>query len=86
MCHLQVMFLANAVKILCESRKLLMWSYIFAYFVKPHPQKEIFALNQEYLQSIVEKLSTCLKQNLNEMNTDTVNEMKNNVRYVRKLL
>lgn len=76
---LQSQFLTEAVEILCESRKQLMFSCIFAYFVKPHDQKEIFEENQKFLQKVTEKLS----ENVEHMykaaddETDIIQKVKN---------
>lgn len=53
-----------------------MFSSIFAYFVPPYDQKEIFEMNQKNLQSDTEKLSKYfemdLEQKKREENENTI--------------
>lgn len=66
----------KAVDILCESRKQLMFTYIFAYYTKEHNQKQIFEINQSDLESATEELSRYLEQ---ELNADNADDIKRNV-------
>lgn len=72
----QVQFLDKAVNILCESRKQLMYTYIFAYYVEEQNQKTIFEANQNDLESATEALSQYMEQNITE---DNVEEMMHKV-------
>lgn len=73
---MQVQFLLKAVRILCESRKQLMFTYIFAYYLDHHTQKDIFEINQNDLEKATEALSEYLEQDLREEN---VEELKRKV-------
>ena len=68
----QVQFLTKAVEILWESRKQLMFTYIFAYFVKSHHQKTIFEVNQCDLEKATEDLSQYFEQDLTKDNADEI--------------
>lgn len=61
-------------EILCDSRKQLMLSYIFAYFVEAHMQKEIFEMNQTDLQLAIEKLSMCFDNEITNDNAMAIVE------------
>lgn len=73
---IQVQFLLKAVEILWESRKQLMFTFIFAYFVQSHPQKELFENNQHDLEQATEALSRYFEQDLTK---DNVNEIQSKV-------
>lgn len=73
--------LKEALEVLCDSRKQLMLSYIFAYFVKPHQQEEIFEMNRNDLQSAVEKLTMYLNQDVtNDYAMDDAQKVYHNAR------
>lgn len=79
-CCLQSQFLAKAVGTLFESRKKLLFTYIFAYFVKPHTQKEIFEKNQKDFQSATDELSNNLKHEITNVTAkDIVVKVSDNV-------
>lgn len=65
------------MEILCESRKQLMFTYIFAYYIKDHNQKVIFESNQSDLETATEALSQYLEQNITQDNLQeiTINVM-----------
>lgn len=71
---LQAQFLVTAVKILCDSREQLMFSYIFTYFAEPCPEKGIYEMNQNDLQLATDNLSKCL------MHTEAFDEVKNHAK------
>lgn len=62
----------KAVNTLWESRKQLMFTYIFAYFVESHPQKTIFEVNQNDLEQATEALSYYFEQDLTQDNADEI--------------
>lgn len=62
MSFLEIQFLKDAVDILCQCRQTLMYTYVFAYYVEPCNQVEIFVNNQNDLQSAVEKLSGVIER------------------------
>lgn len=72
----------EAVETLWESRKQLMFTYIFAYFINPHFQKEIFEVNQHDLETATEALSQYLEQELTQHNADEIKiKVMNKSRY-----
>lgn len=52
-----VQFLSDAIRSLTSGRKTLMWTYAFAYFLKPSNLSVIFEGMQDYLNKTVEDLS-----------------------------
>ncbi len=46
MSWIEVQFLKKAVDILCECRRTLMFTYVFAYYLKKNNQSEIFEVSQ----------------------------------------
>lgn len=64
------------MEILCESRKQLMFTYIFAYYIEDHNQKTIFEDNQCDLEIATEALSQYLERNITE---DNIQEITINV-------
>lgn len=72
----EVQFLVKSVDVLCESRKQLMRTYIFAYYIEEQHQKTIFEANQSDLEMATEALSQYLEQNITE---DNVEEMMHKV-------
>ena len=47
MSWIEVQFLKKAVDILCECRRTLMYTYVFAYYLKKNNESEIFEVNIE---------------------------------------
>lgn len=72
----EVQFLKKAVETLCESRRQLMFTYVFAYYIEEHNQKTIFEANQNDLESATEALSQYLEENITK---DNIQEITNNV-------
>lgn len=70
--HFQVQFLRKAVETLCECRKQLMFTYIFAYYIEDHNQKIIFENNQNDLEKATETLSQYLEQNITNDNMQEI--------------
>lgn len=68
----QVIFLKKAVQVLYESRRQLMFTYIFAYYVKSNNQKSLFEANQSDLESATEALSQYFEQDLTKDNADEI--------------
>ena len=46
MSWIEVQFLKKAVDILCECRRTLMYTYVFAYYLKKNNESEIFEVNK----------------------------------------
>lgn len=64
----QVQFLKKAVDILCSCRQTLMYTYVFAYYVKKNNQSVIFEDNQKDLESATECLSEYLERDITSEN------------------
>lgn len=64
--------MTQAVETLWESRKQLMYTYIFAYGIESHNQKEIFEGNQNDLERATEALSQYLEEELTKDNADQI--------------
>lgn len=87
-----VEFLKTANEQLVECRRVLKYTYVFAYYMNSvgEMQKERFEHHQEMLERFTENLSELSEKPLNEMDrTDVVNQtrvvdrfMKNVLRYV----
>eukprot|EP00043_Microstomoeca_roanoka_P013493 m.132093 g.132093 ORF g.132093 m.132093 type:complete len:514 (-) comp15767_c2_seq1:507-2048(-) len=59
---MDVQFLGQAVGTLQNARRVLQYTYVFAYYLKKNAQSEIFEQNQADLQVQTEKLSEFLEQ------------------------
>ena len=57
MSRIEVQFLKKSLDILCECRRTLMYTYVFAYYLKKNNQSAIFEENQKDLESATEQLS-----------------------------
>ncbi|KAF8778156.1 E3 ubiquitin-protein ligase ariadne-1 like protein [Argiope bruennichi] len=64
----ETQFLKKAVRILCECRQTLMYTYVFAYYLTKTNDSAIFEANQHDLQNAVEKLSEYLERDINVAN------------------
>lgn len=60
----QVQFLKKAVDILCQCRQTLMYTYVFAYYLRKNNQSVIFEDNQRDLESATETLSEYLERDI----------------------
>lgn len=67
-CIFQVQFLKKAVDILCQCRQTLMYTYVFAYYLKKNNQSMIFEDNQKDLESATETLSEYLERDITSEN------------------
>lgn len=65
---LQVQFLKKAVDILCQCRQTLMYTYVFAYYLRKNNQSLIFEDNQRDLETATEKLSEYLERDITSEN------------------
>lgn len=73
----------KAVEVLWNSRKQLMFTYMFAYFVGPHNQKTIFENNQKDLEAATEALSQCFEEDFILNNPDEImHNIMNKSRYI----
>ena len=86
-----VQFLKKAVDILCKCRQTLMFTYVFAYYLKKNNQSVIFEDNQKDVESATEKLSEYLEREITQENlADIKQKVQDKYRYCdqrrRKLL
>ena len=72
-------FLKEAVDVLNQCRQTLMYTYIFAYFLKEDNNAQIFLQNQSNLQESVEKLSSFLERDLVDMTIESITSIKQKV-------
>ncbi|XP_013780319.1 E3 ubiquitin-protein ligase arih1-like [Limulus polyphemus] len=90
MSWIEVQFLKKAVDILCQCRQTLMYTYVFAYYLKKTNQSVIFEDNQRDLESATEKLSEYLEREITQENLlDIKQKVQDKYRYCeirRKLL
>lgn len=77
MSWIEVQFLQKAVDSLLSSRQTLMYTYVFAYYLKPNNQQEIFEVNQQDLENATESLSGMLERDLSE--EESVTDLKKKV-------
>lgn len=73
---MEIKFLDKALEGLCQSRRTLMYTYVFAFYLQRDNQAEIFEDNQNDLESATEKLSSCLER---ELNADNVLRLKKSI-------
>lgn len=84
-----VEFLKAANEQLVECRRVLKYSYVFAYYMKPASmmQKERFEHHQEMLERFTENLSELSEKPLGEMDrTDVVNQTRVVDRFMKNIL
>ncbi|VDL48330.1 unnamed protein product [Hymenolepis diminuta] len=62
---IDVKFIRHVVEVLCACRRTLMYTYVFAYFLKPSNEALIFEANQSDLERAAENLSRILENELN---------------------
>lgn len=66
MSNYEVVFFKEAVDILCQCRQTLMYTYVFAFYLKSNNQAEIFSANQIDLQNATEILSGYLEREITD--------------------
>lgn len=82
MSWIEVQFLKKAVDILCQCRQTLMYTYVFAYYLKKNNQSVIFEDNQRDLESATEKLSEYLERDITQENLiDIKQKVQDKYRY-----
>ena len=77
MSWIEVQFLQKAVDGLLSSRQTLMYTYVFAFYLKESNQQVIFERNQQDLEDSTEFLSGLLERDLGE--EECVNDLKKRV-------
>jgi len=82
MSWIEVQFLKKAVDVLCQCRQTLMYTYVFAYYLKRNNQSVIFEENQKDLESATEKLSEYLERDITQENlVDIKQKVQDKYRY-----
>lgn len=82
MSWIEVQFLRKAVDILCECRRTLMYTYVFAYYLRKNNQCEIFEENQKDLETATETLSEYLERDISAENlVDIKQKVQDKYRY-----
>ncbi|XP_017089722.1 E3 ubiquitin-protein ligase ariadne-1 [Drosophila bipectinata] len=85
MSWIEVQFLKKAVDILCRCRQTLMYTYVFAYYLKKNNQSMIFEDNQKDLESATETLSEYLERDITSENlADIKQKVQDKYRYCEK--
>ncbi|XP_065829261.1 E3 ubiquitin-protein ligase arih1-like [Oscarella lobularis] len=77
MTWIEVQFLTKAVDVLCMSRETLMYTYVFAFYLKKNNQSVIFEENQKDVEMATETLSGYLERDM--LTADVVAELKRKV-------
>ncbi|XP_017778087.1 PREDICTED: E3 ubiquitin-protein ligase arih1-like [Nicrophorus vespilloides] len=82
MSWIEVQFLKKAVDILCECRQALMYTYVFAFYLKKTNQSVIFEDNQKDLETATEMLSEYLERDITQENLiDIKQKVQDKYRY-----
>ncbi|XKL68058.1 hypothetical protein PGB90_003549 [Kerria lacca] len=82
MSWIEVQFLKRAVDILCQCRQTLMYTYVFAFYLKKNNQSVIFEDNQSDLESATETLSEYLERDITSENlADIKQKVQDKYRY-----
>ncbi|KAI5695730.1 hypothetical protein M8J76_005747 [Diaphorina citri] len=72
--YASVQFLKKAVDILCQCRQTLMYTYVFAYYLRKNNQSVLFEDNQKDLESATEKLSEYLERDITSENLANIKQ------------
>jgi len=82
MSWIEVQFLKKAVDILCQCRVTLMYTYVFAYYLRKNNQSTIFEENQKDLERCTEMLSEYLERDITQENlVDIKQKVQDKYRY-----
>jgi len=82
MSWIEVQFLKKSLDILCECRRTLMYTYVFAYYLKKNNQSAIFEDNQKDLETATEQLSEYLERDISAENlVDIKQKVQDKYRY-----
>uniref|UniRef100_A0A5S6QTM3 RBR-type E3 ubiquitin transferase n=1 Tax=Trichuris muris TaxID=70415 RepID=A0A5S6QTM3_TRIMR len=74
MSWVEVQFLRKAVDVLCECRRTLKYTYVFAYYLERNNQSIIFENNQNDLELSTEELSGFLERDMAGINLITLKQ------------
>lgn len=82
MSWIEVQFLRKAVDVLCQCRETLMYTYVFAFYLKKNNQSLIFEDNQKDLENATEQLSEYLERDItSEILVDIKQKVQDKTRY-----
>ncbi|KAK2154253.1 hypothetical protein LSH36_273g03080 [Paralvinella palmiformis] len=82
MSWIEVQFLKKAVDVLCQCRQTLMFTYVFAFYLKKNNQSIIFEDNQKDLENATEQLSEYLERDItDDMLVDIKQKVQDKYRY-----
>lgn len=82
MSWIEVQFLKKAVDVLCLCRQTLMFTYVFAFYLKKNNQSIIFEENQKDLENATEQLSEYLERDItSDMLIDIKQKVQDKYRY-----
>ncbi|XP_077284873.1 E3 ubiquitin-protein ligase ariadne-1 isoform X1 [Arctopsyche grandis] len=82
MSWIEVQFLKKAVDILCQCRQTLMYTYVFAFYLRKNNQSVIFEDNQRDLERATEILSEYLERDITSENlADIKQKVQDKYRY-----
>ncbi|KAK3604434.1 hypothetical protein CHS0354_013834 [Potamilus streckersoni] len=82
MSWIEVQFLKKAVDVLCSCRQTLMYTYVFAFYLKKNNQSIIFEDNQKDLENATEQLSEYLERDISsEVLQDIKQKVQDKTRY-----
>eukprot|EP00088_Acartia_fossae_P006986 TRINITY_DN13237_c0_g1_i2.p1 TRINITY_DN13237_c0_g1~~TRINITY_DN13237_c0_g1_i2.p1 ORF type:complete len:511 (+),score=134.69 TRINITY_DN13237_c0_g1_i2:117-1649(+) len=82
MSWIEVQFLKKSLDILCECRRTLMYTYVFAYYLNKNHQQAIFEENQKDLEHSTEQLSEYLERDISAENlADIKQKVQDKYRY-----
>ncbi|XP_007906936.1 E3 ubiquitin-protein ligase arih1 isoform X3 [Callorhinchus milii] len=76
MSWIEVQFLKKAVDVLCQCRATLMYTYVFAFYLRKNNQSIIFENNQADLENATEVLSGYLERDISQ---DSLQDIKQKV-------
>lgn len=82
MSWIEVQFLKKAVDVLCQCRQTLMYTYVFAFYLRKNNQSIIFEDNQKDLENATEQLSEYLERDItSDMLFDIKQKVQDKSRY-----
>lgn len=82
MSWIEVQFLRKAVDVLCQCRQTLMYTYVFAFYLRKNNQSQIFEDNQKDLENATEQLSEYLERDItSDMLVDIKQKVQDKYRY-----
>eukprot|EP00918_Siedleckia_nematoides_P026310 GHVU01056764.1.p1 GENE.GHVU01056764.1~~GHVU01056764.1.p1 ORF type:complete len:546 (-),score=74.56 GHVU01056764.1:424-2061(-) len=82
MSWIEVQFLKKAVDVLCQCRQTLMYTYVFAFYLRRNNQSIIFEDNQKDLEQATEQLSEYLERDItSDMLQDIKQKVQDKYRY-----